>query len=262
MDDVILITGAQGSIGSMLRNSLRRSGRHLRLLDLAPLSALAPDENADLINGSFLDPTTIAAACEGVRAIVHLGGLSQAGYSWPEYLEVNIHGTQVLADAARHAGVERVVYASSNHAVGFAPLRDGGVVPDYEFPRPDSYYGVSKVASESLLSLYHDRYGLNAICLRIGSYRERPFDRRSLWSWLSPGDCTRLVEAALTTANPGFRVVWGVSANSRSKVSLEEARAIGYEPLDNAEDFASEIVDDQSVWNDVGGPYTALDSSS
>jgi uronate dehydrogenase len=258
-DDLILITGAEGTIGSMLRTSLRRPGRRLRLLDVTPLSPLEPDENAELVVGSFLDPATIASACAGARAIVHLGGLSHAGYSWPEYLEVNIHGTQVLADAARHAGVERVVYASSNHAVGFAPLSEGSVVPDYEYPRPDSYYGVSKAASESLLSLYHDRYGLDVVCLRIGSYRERPFDRRSLWSWLSPGDCTRLVEAALTAPNPGFRVVWGVSANSRSEVSLDEARALGYEPIDNAEDFAHEIADDQPVWSAVGGPYTAPD---
>jgi len=255
-DDVILITGAQGSIGSMLRTSLRRPGRHLRLLDRSPLAPLEPGEKAELITGSFLDPAIIGAASAGARAIVHLGGLSHAGYSWPEYLEVNIHGTQVLANAARDAGVERVVYASSNHAVGFAPLHEKGVVPDYEYPRPDSYYGVSKVASEALWSLYHDRYGLDAICLRIGSYRERPFDLRSLWSWLSPGDCTRLVEAALSTPHPGYRVIWGVSANSRAAVSLDAGRAIGYEPLDNAEDYASEIVE-QTIWNDIGGPYTA-----
>jgi uronate dehydrogenase len=258
-DDVILITGAQGSIGSMLRHSLRRHGRHLRLLDLVPLSPLEFGENAQLITGSFLDPETMAAASAGARAVVHLGGLSHEGYSWNEYLEVNIHGTQVLAEAARHAGVERVVYASSNHAVGFSPLVKGGAVPDYEYPRPDSYYGVSKVASESLLSLYHDRHGLDVVCLRIGSYRERPFDRRSLWSWLSPGDCTRLVEAALTTPKPGFRVVWGVSANSQAAVSLDEGRAIGYEPRDNAEDYASEIIGDRSDWSVVGGPYTAPD---
>jgi uronate dehydrogenase len=259
MDDVVLITGAQGAIGSMLRTSLRQPGRRLRLLDVMPLSPLEPGENAELITGSFLDPETIAAACSGARAIVHMGGLSHAGYSWPEYLEVNIHGTQVVAEAARRAGVERVVYASSNHAVGFAPLRDSGLVPDHEYPRPDSYYGASKVASEALLSLYHDRYGLDAICLRIGSYRERPFDQRSLWSWLSPGDCTRLVEAALTTPRPGFRVIWGVSANSRAAVSLDEGRAIGYQPLDDAEDYANEIPDDLQRWHDVGGPYTAPD---
>jgi NADP-dependent aldehyde dehydrogenase len=259
MDDIILVTGAQGTIGSMLRRSLRRPDRHLRLLDVAPLSPLEPDENAELIAGSFLDPEIMKNACRDARAIVHLGGLSHAGFSWPEYLDANIHGTYLLAEAARHAGVERVVYASSNHAVGFAPLGDKGPLPDNEYPRPDTYYGVSKVASEALLSMFHDRHGLDAVCLRIGSYLERPNNLRSLWSWLSPADCTRLVEAALTTPSPGFRVVWGVSANSRAAVSPDEGRAIGYEPLDNAEDYAHEITGDQTEWKVVGGPYTAPD---
>jgi uronate dehydrogenase len=92
MDDVILITGAQGSIGSMLRHSLRQPGRRLRLLDLQPLAPLEPDENAELITGSFLDLDLLANACRDARAIVHLGGLSHVGYSWPDYLDVNIHG--------------------------------------------------------------------------------------------------------------------------------------------------------------------------
>src|ERR1700691_1582254 len=116
MDDIILVTGAQGTIGSMLRRSLRQPGRHLRLLDVAALSPLEPDENAELFAGSFLDPEIIESACRGARAIVHLGGLSHSGFSWPEYRDVNIHGTYVLAEAARHAGVERVVYATSKHA--------------------------------------------------------------------------------------------------------------------------------------------------
>jgi uronate dehydrogenase len=256
MDDVILITGAQGSIGSMLRHSLRQPGRRLRLLDLQPLAPLEPDENAELITGSFLDLDLLANACRDARAIVHLGGLSHVGYSWPDYLDVNIHGTYVVAEAARAAGVERVVYASSNHAVGFTPLREGEAVSGAAYPRPDTFYGLSKMASEGLLSLYHDRYGLASICLRIGTYRDRPFDQRSLWSWLSPGDCTRLVEAALTSVNPGFRTVWGVSANGRGVVSLAEGRAIGYEPLDNAEDYAQEVDADQVEWRYVGGPYT------
>jgi NADP-dependent aldehyde dehydrogenase len=259
MDDIILVTGARGAIGSMLRRSLRQPGRHLRLLDVATLSPLEPDENAELICGSFLDPETMESACRGVRAIVHLGGLSHSGFLWPEYLDVNIHGTYLLAEAARRAGVERIVYASSNHAVGFAPLRDEGPLPDNEYPRPDTFYGVSKVASEALLSMFHDRHGLDVVCLRIGSYLERPVNVRSLWSWLSPADCTRLVQAALTTPTPGFRVVWGVSANSRAAVSLDEGRAIGYEPLDDAEEYAREITGDQTVWRFVGGPYTAPD---
>ncbi|HTT59200.1 MAG TPA: NAD(P)-dependent oxidoreductase [Acidimicrobiales bacterium] len=259
MDEIVLVTGAQGTIGSMLRRSLRRAGRHLRLLDVAPLSPLEPGEDAELIAGSFLDPGVLDEACRDARAIVHLGGLSHEGYSWAEYLEVNIHGTFLLAEAARSAGVQRIVYASSNHAVGFAPLSDERPVPDYEFPRPDTFYGVSKAASESLLSLYHDRYGLDVVCLRIGSYRERPSDARSLWSWLSPADCARLVNASLDAAHPGFRIVWGVSANSAAAVSLDEARAIGYEPRDNAQDYAAGLSTAHDHWANVGGRYTGPD---
>jgi uronate dehydrogenase len=239
--EVVLITGAAGTIGSMLRHSLARPGRHLRLLDVIAQDPLAPGEDAELIVGSFLDPAVMANACRDAAAVVHFGGLSTNEFEWDEYLEVNINGTYVVLEAARAAGVSRVIYASSNHAVGFEPIDGGSPVPDYLFPRPDSLYGVSKVASESLSSLYHDRYGLDVICLRIGSYRERPTNIRELWSWLSPRDCARLVEAAMTTPHPGFRVVWGVSANRRGVVTLDEARAIGYHPLDDAEVFADEL---------------------
>jgi nucleoside-diphosphate-sugar epimerase len=239
--EVVLITGAAGTIGSMLRRSLARPGRHLRLLDVAAQAPLAPGEEAELVVGSFRDAAVMADACRDVVVVVHLGGLSTNDFEWDEYLDVNINGTYVVLEAARAAGVPRVIYASSNHAVGFQPIDHGSLVPDYLFPRPDSLYGVSKVASESLGRFYHDRYGLDVLCLRIGSYRERPANIRELWSWLSPGDCMRLVEAAMTTPRPGFRVVWGVSANRRAVVTLAEARAIGYYPLDDAEVFADEI---------------------
>ncbi|MGD0692791.1 MAG: NAD(P)-dependent oxidoreductase [Acidimicrobiales bacterium] len=263
--EVVLVTGAAGTIGSMLRRSLVRRGRHLRLLDTAAQNPLAPGEDADLIVGSFLDAAVMADACRDAVAVVHLGGLSTNDFEWDEYLDVNINGTRVVLEAARVAGVPRVIYASSNHAVGFHPIADEAVAPDYLFPRPDSLYGVSKVAGESLCSLYHDRYGLDVVCLRIGSYRERPADIRQLWSWLSPGDCTRLFEAAMTIQRPGFRVVWGVSANRRAAVTLDEAHAIGYYPLDDAEVFADEIIskNDDGGRDDrpfIGGSYTLPNS--
>ena len=260
-DEIVVITGADGVIGTRLRHSLRRPGRHLRLLDLMSQTPLEVDEDAELIVGSFLDPELMAATCADARAVIHLGGLSTEGYTWDEYLDVNIDGTHVVLEAARRAGVPRVVYASSNHAVGFSTLEPGAPAPDYLFPRPDSFYGVSKVASEGLCSLYHDRFGLDVICLRIGSYRERPDSRRALWSWLSPKDCTRLFEAALATPNPGYRVVWGVSANACAAVSLEEATAIGYEPVDDAEAFADEVAaldaDGPATLGFIGGSYAA-----
>ncbi len=261
--DVVLITGAAGTIGSMLRHALARPGRHLRLLDVADQEPLAPGEDAELIVGSFLDAAVMAYACRDASAIVHFGGLSTKDFEWHEFLDVNINGTYVVLEAARVAGVPRVVYASSNHAAGFQPIEGASRVPDYVFPRPDTFYGVSKAASESLGSLYHDRHGLDVVCLRIGSYGERPANTRQLWSWLSPGDCARLVEAAMTTPRPGFRVVWGVSANQRAVVTLDEGHAIGYQPVDDAEAFADELAGQPGDAGDdvafIGGPYTLPD---
>jgi uronate dehydrogenase len=259
--EIVLITGAAGTIGSMLRRSLARPGRHLRLLDVAEQEPLAPGEDAEFVVGSFTEAAVVADACRDASAILHFGGLSSKDFEWPEFLDVNINGTYVVLEAARAAGVPRVVYASSNHAVGFQPFDRATLVPDYVFPRPDTFYGVSKVASEALGSLYHDRHGLDVICLRIGTYAERPVNYRQLWSWLSPGDCSRLVEAALHAPHPGFRVVWGVSANRRAAVTLDEGRAIGYFPLDDAEAFADEIASTSDDFGSddpplLGGPYT------
>jgi uronate dehydrogenase len=258
----VLVTGASGLIGSHLRQSLRQSGRHLRLLDVATQSELASDEDATLIEGSFLDRDTMAAVCEGVDAVVHLGGLSTGGYNWRQYLETNINGTREVLEAAHGAQVPRVIYASSHHAVGFQPSNTDETVADYLYPRPDSLYGVSKAAGESLCSLYHDRYGLDVVCLRIGSFRDLPTDRRMLWSWLSPGDCTRLFEAALAVPSPGFRVVWGVSANTRGIVSLAEAHNLGYFPIDDSEVYSAAILalsdeSDPDTRDLMGGPFAA-----
>jgi dTDP-4-dehydrorhamnose reductase len=256
----VLITGAAGTIGSMLRYALAQPGRHLRLLDVAPQEPLALGEDAELILGSFLDAAVMAHACRDVTAVVHLGGCSTNEFEWDEYLDVNVNGTYVVLDAARAARVPRVIYASSNHAVGFQAMDPNAPVADYVFPRPDSLYGVSKVAGEALGSYFHDRFDMDVICLRIGSYRERPQNIRQLWSWLSPSDCVRLVEAAMSTPHPGFRVVWGVSANTRAVVTLAEAHAIGYFPADDAEVFADEITangdgDGRDEQPFIGGPY-------
>src|SRR6202035_1198734 len=159
-----------------------------------------------------------------------------------EIRAVNIDGTYAVFEAARQAGVGRVVYASSNHAVGFTPS-SAFPVPDYAFPAPDTYYGVSKVAGEALAALYHHRHGLDAICIRILTCAERPETVRSLSTWLSPDDAGRLFEACLAAPRTGFRVVFGVSANTRGGwVSLDEARALGYQPRDNAEEYAAELI--------------------
>jgi uronate dehydrogenase len=235
---IIVITGAAGLIGSMLRPRLARPGRTLRLLDVAPLDA-GPGEEA--IRASVTDIDAMTAACRGADAVVHLAGIAGEA-PWPRILETNINGSHVAFEAARRAGTPRVVVASSNHAVGFAP-RSAFPVPEYGYPAPDTYYGVSKVVGEGLASMYHDRYGMDAICVRILTCVPRPTNTRMLSTWLSPDDAGRLFEACLTAENPGFRVIFGVSANTRGGwVSLAEAEALGYRPRDDAEAYAAEIV--------------------
>jgi nucleoside-diphosphate-sugar epimerase len=234
----ILITGAAGQIGGMLRTRLAGRGRTLRLLDVAPLTAAQGEE---VIEASVTDMTALCHACAGVDAVIHLGALSGEA-AWDRIAEVNIHGTYVVFEAARRAGVQRVIYASSNHAVGFSPAASFPV-PDYAFPAPDTYYGVSKAAGEALGALYHHRYRMDVICLRILTSTERPRNARELSTWLSPDDTGRLFEACLAADKPGFRVAFGVSANTRGGwVSLDEARALGYQPADDAERFAAAVI--------------------
>ncbi|NUR25387.1 MAG: NAD(P)-dependent oxidoreductase [Catenulispora sp.] len=242
----ILLTGAAGGMATLLRPRLARPGRVLRLLDTAPLAAaptaVAPTAAADgcggcggeeLVTASITDLAAMTEACAGAEAVIHLAGQSTEA-DWDTILDLNIHGTYTVLEAARRAGVSRVVLASSNHVVGYTP-RDQFPVADYAYPRPDSYYGVSKAAGEALGSLYHDRYGLDVICVRILSCFPAPTDVRTLSTWLSPDDAARLMEACLAAERPGFRVVFGVSANTRGVwVSLEEAMALGFRPLDDA----------------------------
>ena len=234
----ILVTGAAGRIGTMLRPRLASPGRVLRLLDVEPIGDATPDE--EVIVASTTDLDAMTEACDGVDAVVHLAGRASEG-PWDVIADLNIHGTYVAFEASRRAGVRRVVFASSNHAVGFVP-RAIGTAPDYLFPAPDTFYGVSKAAGEAIGGLYHHRYGLDVVCLRILSCGPRPSTLRMLSTWLSPGDAGRLFEAALTAPSPGFRVVWGVSANTRGWFCLDEARRLGYEPQDDAEVFADELV--------------------
>jgi uronate dehydrogenase len=247
----------------MLRSRLARPGRVLRLLDIAPLDP-PPGPWEESVTASVTDLAALTAACAGADAVIHLAGIATEG-PWEAILSVNINGTYVIFEAARRAGVPRVVFASSNHAVGFSP-RESFPVPDYAFPAPDTYYGVSKAAGEALAALYARKYGLDAICVRILSCFDRPRNRRMLSTWLSPDDAGRLFEACLTAPSPGFRVIYGVSANTRGDwVSLDEARALGYEPLDDSEPFADEVPSDVEHGLDdpllrfLGGEFTFPD---
>jgi uronate dehydrogenase len=262
---ILLVTGADGGIGRLMRPRLARPGRTLRLLDLAAQEPAGPDEDVELVTASVTDPDAMAAACGGADAVLHLGGHSVEA-PWEDILAVNVDGTRTVLEAARVAGVPRVILASSNHAVGYYTRADAGPdgIPADAPPRPDTYYGFSKVAMEALGSLYHDRFGMDVICLRIGSCFPKPDSVRGLSTWMSPDDGARLLEACLAFPDPGFRIVWGISRNTRRWWSLAAGEEIGYHPVDDSEAYAAEYLNGSEpdltdpVLNILGGQFCAV----
>jgi uronate dehydrogenase len=256
----ILVTGAAGSIGRVLLPGLGDRGHQIVGLDRVPQpdGDIGPWHTVDCA-----DPDAVAAVFEeeSVEAVVHLAG-HPGEASLPDSLTSHVLTTAALLDAMVEHDVRRLVYASSNHAVGRTPRRD--LVSLDARPRPDTFYGVGKVAAEALMSLYADRYGLDVVACRIGSFLPEPETVRHLSTWLSHDDCVRMVEAALTTPAPGFAVLYGISANTRAWWDLEPGRALGYQPQDDAEEFAARVAPSpEDDWDaeHVGGPFATEEFS-
>lgn len=244
--DRVLVTGAAGAIGTALRNGLRTKWRHLRLTDIRPVQNVTDNEEA--IVADIADRTAIEAMMRDVRAVVHLAGVAGT-YDLDALFRVNARGLFDVFESARLAGVERIVFASSNHAFGCYPITE--TVSPALPPRPDSLYGVFKVLGETMLRYYYDRHGIRSVSLRIGTYRALPIDQRSLATWLSPADVAQLVNLALRHPDPGCMIVNGYSNNTRLKTQDPNWAVLGYQPRDNAEDYR-EMLRDKGV--DVDGP--------
>ena len=244
----VLVTGAAGSIGRVACAGLRDLGHKVRGLDRVEAPTVE-------VVGDCLDRKAVERAVDGAEAVVHLAGTPVEDQLALE-LESHVLTTATLLDAMVAAGVRRMVYASSNHAVGMH--ESGGLLGADVRPRPDTFYGVAKVAAEATVSLYTDRHDISGIALRIGSFLPRPETMRQLATWLSPADCVRMVQAALTAEVDGFAVLYGISANTRAWWDLAPGRALGYDPQDNAEAFAAGVAagpDDHAEGSRVGGPY-------
>jgi uronate dehydrogenase len=254
----VLVTGAAGSIGRVVTAGLGAQGYDVVALDRLPLADRPPAGRA--VVGDVLDTETLDRAVAGVDAVVHLASRPDEA-SLPEVLESHVHTMAAVLDAMVRHGVPRLVYASSNHAVGLTPREEP--VDARTRPRPDSFYGVGKVAAEALGSLYADRHGVDVVACRIGSFLPRPTTRRHLSTWLSHHDAVRMVVAGLTAPRPGFAVLYGISANTRGWWDLRPGRALGYEPRDDAESYADEILATEETGDDlfeasyVGGPFAA-----
>ncbi|MFM9592354.1 NAD-dependent epimerase/dehydratase family protein [Streptomyces scabiei] len=237
----VLLTGAAGGLGTLMRDLLPGHGYELRLLDLLPV-----DGAPDAITADLADREALREAVRGVDAIIHLAGISLEA-SFEKILAANIEGTYNLYEAARAEGVPRIVFASSNHAVGFTPrpLGEDPLIPVDTPHRPDTFYGLSKSFGEDLAQLYWDKYGLETVSVRIGSCFPEPTSVRMLSLWMSPADGARLFHAALTAEHVGHTVVYGSSANTRLWWDLSTARALGYDPQDDSEPYAEKLIAEQ-----------------
>jgi uronate dehydrogenase len=233
----VLITGAAGGIGTRLRRLLKGVYPHIRLSDIRPLPDLAAHEA--FVEADLADLAQVEKAVAGVDGVVHLGGVS-VEHPWDAVLNANIVGCYNLFEAARRQRVKRIVFASSNHAVGFYPrARKIGVDAPV---RPDSRYGVSKAFGEAIGALYAYKHGLRVTCIRIGNLADAPVDRRRLSIWIKPEDLAQLIRIGLEHPDIRFEIFFGASANERAWWDNEPAFRYGYAPTGRAEDHAADAL--------------------
>jgi uronate dehydrogenase len=236
----LLLTGAAGTLGRAMTPPLQALAQRLRVSDLdAALARVNLPEGVEVVPCDLADGRAVHQLLQGVDAVVHLGGKSVEGPFEP-ILQANIVGLHHLYEAARRQGTQRIVFASSNHVTG-CYARQQMLTPQ-DPPRPDGNYGLSKLFGEGIARLYWDRFGIESVCLRIGTATPTPPDQRGLSTWISLPDLARLLGCALTAPQVGFLVAYGMSRNSRAFWNTDEAwRRLGYVPQDNAETFANQV---------------------
>jgi uronate dehydrogenase len=233
----VLITGAAGGIGQRIRPLLRGVYPSIRLSDVVDLAAEAGEE---FVKADLDDMTQVERLCSGVDGVIHLGA-SSVEDAWEPILQNNIIGGYNLFEVARRQGVRRIIFATTNHVVGF--YRRQRTIDHTVMPRPDSRYGVSKAFGEALGRMYADKHGMRVLNIRIGNVGEKPLDRRRLSIWISPRDLAQLMRIGLDHPDIHFEVVYGVSRNHRAWYDNANAYRLGYQPQDQSEDYAKEATE-------------------
>ncbi len=230
----VLITGAGGRIGHELAERLRDRYR-LRLMYHRQVPETPPVDDWEQVDSSQIEP--IVSALEGIDAVVHMAADPHTRAPWASVLENNILATYNVFEAARQAGVKRIVFASTNHVMGMYDRDQQWPIYAHQPVRPDSLYGVSKAFGENLGRFWYDQHGISVICLRIGWMLPEPTDEISRWMWLSPRDCAQVVSRALET-NLGFGIFYAISSNSSRRWDITDTmEQLGYRPEDDAELF-------------------------
>jgi len=233
----LLLTGAAGGLGKELRQRLRPFTRILRLSDIANM-APAVDDSEEVQACDLSDKQAVHQLVEGVDAIVHFGGVS-VERPFEEILGANISGVFHIYEAARRHGVKRLIFASSNHVIGFHKQTE--TLDAHCQRRPDGYYGLSKSYGEDMATFYFDRYGIETVSIRIGSSFPEPQNRRMLDTWLSFEDLTHLLGQALFTPDVGHTVVYGMSDNKNVWWDNRFAAHLNFQPKDTSEVFREKV---------------------
>jgi uronate dehydrogenase len=254
----VLLTGASGALGRHLAKALGAEGWTLRLTDIAPFPDPLPP-NSSFTRADLADGMAILKLAEGCGMILHFGGISTE-HPFEVVLGANIRGLYHIYEAARREGA-RVLFASSNHSIGFHE-RSEKLDDDTQF-MPDGYYGLSKAYAELMGRMYWFKHGVENVNVRIGSCFPEPVDARMLSTWLSYGDLTRLCIRATLAPKTGSCVIWGASDNSRSYWGHDARELLGWQPQDSADPQAGQLAGNVSG-NPIqeryqGGSYTAMD---
>jgi uronate dehydrogenase len=247
----IALSGAGGQLGSVVRAALIARGIPLR--SAAGSRALVPlVEGEDVMHGDLRDPAVVDRLLAGVDVLIHFAGTS-VERPLPEIIDNNLRALVEVYEGARRQGVKRVVFASSNHAIGMYPVTDH---LDLDCAlRPDGFYGLSKVWGEALARMYWDKHGIESICVRIGSCLERPTEQRHLSTWFGHRDLLHFLDRCVEAEDVGFITVWGVSANKRSWWDNSGAARLGYQPTQDAEAYAEEILPRPNPLDALGQRY-------
>ncbi|MFZ2739320.1 MAG: NAD(P)-dependent oxidoreductase [Burkholderiaceae bacterium] len=257
----VLITGAAGHIGRTLRSHFKGRYALLRLTDVAPQEPAGAGEEVSQVD--IRDMAALEASMEGIDCVIHLAGMPEEN-DWETILPLNIEGCYNVFEAARRQGVRRMVFASSNHAIGFH--RRETFIDTQVATRPDGRYGISKVFGEAVGRMYADKYGMSVACMRIGSFRpdNRPSESRHLLTWISHRDMAQLASRCVEHPGYHFVVAYGVSNNLRNRWDNTPAKFLGYRPQDDAERFASEVMLNSPVEDPIaaqfhGGMYCPIE---
>jgi uronate dehydrogenase len=245
----LLLTGAAGGLGKILRERIKPWADVVRLSDIGDMGEAR--EGEEIVRCDLADKAAVLALMEGVDAVLHFGGISTEN-TFENIMQANILGTYNLYEAVHKCGVKRVVFASSNHTIGFYRTTD---YIDADSPmRPDSFYGVSKCFGESLSRYYYDRSGIETVCLRIGSSFPEPVNPRMLVTWFSYDDLVEALRCSLFTPRVGHTIVFGASNNAGSWWDNRKASHLGFQPKDSSSQFADKFPDT--------GAYPAADDAA